>query len=258
DKPYRTDRLIVGWSTECEALTREFFPNLSLPGTDEYAADKDGVPNWRKRYKIPTTSVEMEQEKIIPLQKADGKTFSDTSPVLISADKSNFQELPPGKPKDPWKGPEDLSGKFFLANDDSFLYIRIEVRDDRHVDPPADPAQMWKADSVQIGIAAYDGKKNLECGLALRGSETLFAFWQSPVKDADKRIERSALQDGDRIIYSIRVPLEMFGLKPGDLCGVSAVANDADAGERKGFLEFGTGIGLSKDPESYNHYRLAR
>lgn len=258
DKPYRTDRLIVGYSTECEALTREYFPGLVLPGADEYAEKSPGIPNWKTRYQIPTVSVDVGQEKIAPLEKVSGNLPAGLKPVLVPETKAAVQELPLGKPKAPWRGPEDLSGKLFIANDNAHLFVRIEVRDDRHVDPPTDPSQMWKADSVQIGVATFEGKMNFECGLALRGNETLFHIWQTPVKDAASRILKTATQEADKIIYTVNIPLELFGLKPGDLIGVSAVANDADQGERNNFLEFGTGIGLSKEPDSYGHYRLAK
>lgn len=258
DRPYRTDRLIVGYSTECDAFVKENFPGLVLPGTDEYAEDGSGVPNWKKRYKIPSASVDVAQEKILPLEKVAEDIPAELKPILVSETKASVQELPLEKPKEPWKGPEDLSGKFFLANDASSLFVRIEVRDDKHVDPPADPSQMWKADSVQIGVATFEGKNNFECGIALRGSETLFHLWQTPVKDAAQRVTYSASSEGGKIVYKLKVPLELFGLKAGDLVGVSAVVNDADVKERNNFLEFGTGIGLSKEPDSYGHYRLAK
>lgn len=53
DAPYRTDRLTYAWSSDGEAVFKELFGEGALmPVSDEYAVDKKGVPNWKKRYKF--------------------------------------------------------------------------------------------------------------------------------------------------------------------------------------------------------------
>lgn len=64
--------------------------------------------------------------------------------------------------------------------------------------------------------------------------------------------------EGGLLVYALRIPLDLFGLKPGDPIRISAIVNDADRADRKGFMEFGSGIGLAKDPQSYGLYQLAR
>jgi hypothetical protein len=265
DKPYRTDRLVYAYSTECEALTKELFGAQSVPDGVDYAQDASGIPMWKRRYRLPESSVEDSQEMSRPLPRWTGKNFtgeaSDAAglaPMLTHDTKAFIQELPAGASKEPWQGPADLSGRFFLANDATSLFLRIEARDDRHVDPPSEPAQMWTADSIQVAVARRDGSSNLECGVALRAGVALIALWQTPAQGAEALIQRFATPSEGGVQYALRIPLALLGLKPGDAIRVSALVNDADRGGRKAFLEFGTGIGLSKDPQSYGLYQLAK
>ncbi|MBI4978940.1 MAG: hypothetical protein HZC28_15790 [Spirochaetes bacterium] len=52
DKPYRTDRFTYGFSSRCNDMYKELFGELPPFVSDEYA-EVDGVPNWKKRYKLP-------------------------------------------------------------------------------------------------------------------------------------------------------------------------------------------------------------
>ncbi|QQE11918.1 hypothetical protein JD969_00115 [Planctomycetota bacterium] len=52
-KPYRTDRSLIGWSSEYNRYTESIFGSyIKLPILDEYVVSH-GEPNWKKRYKIP-------------------------------------------------------------------------------------------------------------------------------------------------------------------------------------------------------------
>jgi hypothetical protein len=242
-------------------MARDLFAGLVIPRADEYACDSAGVPNWKKRYLIPLSNVMEGQVTILPVPRVatpgGAAYFSASKPAMEVDSKGGISLLPFDSPKEPWGGPRDLSGKLFLAHDGKYLYLKVLAVDDLHVDPPEDPPQMWKADSIQVGIATAAGRKNLECGLARRGDQTLFAVWQSPVPGAEAQIEKKATASTGKIEYTLRVPLDFFGFKPGDLFGLSALINDADKVERKAFLEFGSGIGSHKDPGSYGAYRLA-
>lgn len=261
EKPYRTDRLIYAYSSKCNAMYKELFGG-AIGSVDEYAEDASGMPNWKKRYRLPDAAALDTIAGIVDLARWTGGSVSGMktdaaglSPVLIRDDKASLVDLSSGKEQ--WKGADDLSGALFLANDETSLFIQLAVRDDVHIDPPASANDMWRADSVQIGIARRDGSKNIECGAALRRSAPLFAVWKSPVPDADTRIEYAVKLDG-KLRYTFRIPLDLFGAKPGDTIAVSALINDADIRERKAVLEFGQGIGTVKDPDLYLRYRLAR
>ena len=185
EKPYRTDRLIYAYSSKCDALYKELFGG-SIGSVDEYAEDVPGMPNWRKRYRLPDAAALDTIAGIVDLARWMGGSVSGMktdaaglAPVLIRDDKASLVDLSAGKEQ--WKGADDLSGALFIANDDTSLFIQLAVRDDAHIDPPASANDMWRADSVQIGIARRDGSRNLECGAALRGGSPLFAVWKSPV-----------------------------------------------------------------------------
>jgi hypothetical protein len=50
DKPYRTDRMTYVYSSDNDQAFHAIFGDVPVPVSDEYAQDKDGVPNWKKRY----------------------------------------------------------------------------------------------------------------------------------------------------------------------------------------------------------------
>lgn len=53
DAPYRTDRLTYVWSSDGEAVFKDLFgADAVMPVSNDYAVDKKGVPNWKKRYKF--------------------------------------------------------------------------------------------------------------------------------------------------------------------------------------------------------------
>jgi hypothetical protein len=52
DHPYRTDRITFIYSSDTPHRYREIFGKAKIPVSDEYAKDKKGVPNWKKRYQF--------------------------------------------------------------------------------------------------------------------------------------------------------------------------------------------------------------
>ncbi len=146
--------------------------------------------------------------------------------------------------------PGDLAARVALAADDARLYLAAEVTDDVHAQPHHG-ADLWKGDSVQIGLDptlerrdyGY-GEEDHELGLALdNGRPVLWRFAGrrgqplGPVDGAEVRIIR---EDG-RTTYEASVPLEELRPMSPDLwprIGFDVVVNDCDGGvRRKGRLE---------------------
>jgi hypothetical protein len=52
DAPYRTDRGTFCYSSDENEMYKSIFGDAPILASDEYAQGKDGVPNWKKRYKF--------------------------------------------------------------------------------------------------------------------------------------------------------------------------------------------------------------
>lgn len=51
-----------------------------------------------------------------------------------------------------WRGPKDLSGKIFVAWDDTYLYIGADVNDDKPINNTKTSNNIWNGDAVEITI----------------------------------------------------------------------------------------------------------
>mgnify|MGYP000655918065 CR=1 FL=1 len=141
--------------------------------------------------------------------------------------------------------PGDLAARLALAVDDARLCVAAEVTDDVHVQPHHG-ADLWKGDSIQIGLDptlerredGY-GEEDHELGFALDdGRPVVWRFAgrrgqpPGPVEGAEVRIIRA---DG-RTVYEASVPLaELRPMSP-DLwsqAGLDVVVNDCDGGIRR-------------------------
>jgi hypothetical protein len=85
-----------------------------------------------------------------------------------------------------WEGPEDSSFTFYLAYDDDFLYVGVDVKDDviRSNDPPA---AFWKDDAVEIIVeplntrfdSNIDSTNNFFGGHCYFNWEGAFSEWEN-------------------------------------------------------------------------------
>jgi Carbohydrate family 9 binding domain-like len=96
------------------------------------------------------------------------KAVKRTRPIAIDGDFSDWIGIPAftmaerkfffvgqGMSADKWRGPKDLSATFRLQWDDQFLYIAIEVLDDKVTEPhgslaPGNDTGSWDDDGVEI------------------------------------------------------------------------------------------------------------
>ncbi|MBN8217489.1 MAG: hypothetical protein J0L75_12660 [Spirochaetes bacterium] len=184
------------------------------------------------------------------------------APVLARDTRQAVKELllmVGGNDNEPWEGPQDLSGKLFVANDAQQLCLLVEVSDSKLVEPVGKPEEMWKADSVQIALDGTAGRL-FEIGIALQNGKPISFVWKAPpaLKDRLGEIQTTANRVGEKTYYALTLPLSLLGRQPGQLFGASVLVNDADKRLRKQFLEFGSGIGFSKDPDQYLKFTLSK
>lgn len=192
----------------------------------------------------------------------DASDQKNLTPTLVRDQRESVKELLTfvgGDLNEFWQGTTDLSGKMFLSSDAKNLNLHLEIADDKIVEPEGKPEDMWKADSIQLAIDNLGGKL-FEIGLAVKDGKPLFHAWRIPqeLKGQESQIQYAATRTDGKIYYTLSIPLSLLDKKPGDLIGLSALANDADKKLRKQFLEFGGGIGFSKDPSQYLKFTLAK
>ena len=160
-----------------------------------------------------------------------------------------------------WGGPDDVSFKGQIMYDDENLYLAFNVKDDVFVNQKTD-WHIWNGDCVQIGIKDLRDElksKNTvlftEIGIALsKTGPTLWRYnscYSLPSGNIDKA-EAAIVRNGQNTIYEIKIPIsEIFesGYKIEENQKVlfSVVVHDADVKDRRGWIEFNSGIAFSKD-----------
>ncbi len=163
------------------------------------------------------------------------------------------------------KGENDLSGRFYVTYDDKKVYIAAEITDDVHYQFE-EPGMMWRGDGIQIGLADKTTSPHLskEIGLSLRGSAVQTTGYSNEEFPMETAIKRS----GTKTIYEIALPWKgVFGkgwsIEGRKSIGFSVLANDNDGPDersnqagRKGWIEYGSGIGRSKDTNQYVDLQL--
>jgi len=175
--------------------------------------------------------------------------------------------------------PEDCSATLQLAYSPKGLHLRIDVRDDTHLQT-RDPQQMWQQDSLQIGLdvdadkpwranlnndlVGLNGHRVFEYGVALRDDKPMTARWREDIvklaPDAPP-VSAKVTRQEDHTIYDVLFPWSSLGLTEapasGSSIGFDLVVNDTDAppSKRHGLEMFG-GINASKDPEKFGRLLL--
>ncbi|REF36741.1 sugar-binding protein [Thermasporomyces composti] len=159
-------------------------------------------------------------------------------------------------------GTEDLSGQLWLTWDDEALYLSALITDDAHAQPYTG-SDIWSGDSIQIGVAVgMPGETTdfYEYGVALTPEGPRAHRWitvegePGPVTDVDVAVTRAEHQT----VYELALPWDkLTPFDPDDaLLSVSLLVNDNDGNGRKGWIEWGSGIGTGKDPALFKPARL--
>jgi hypothetical protein len=162
-------------------------------------------------------------------------------------------------------GPSDLSGRVWVTWDEQNLYLSATIVDDVHAQP-ATSEGIWVGDSIQFAVtpgAPGESTGYYEYGLALTGAGPQAFRWASigppvgPVTGAAVQVTRD--EQAKRTVYEIAMPWDQLApFKPADgLMSVSMLVNDNDGAVRKGWIEWGSGIGAGKDPALFRPARLA-
>ncbi len=186
--------------------------------------------------------------------------FDERDPdfVLDKLDETiiNVNQADPNRAQYVWKGADDLSARIWLMREERGLRMRVDVRDDIHLQPNT-PALLWQADSVQYGLQ-FPGQTGFwEFGLGLNPDGKQAATWMKPAGFGDAHeqfdLQITPIQGGLR--YEVLMPFAALGVEPAQLKGqairFNVVVNDEDGGKREGWAQIGDGIARNKNPELF-------
>lgn len=161
----------------------------------------------------------------------------------------------------------DLDASFAALWNSKTLRFLIRVTDNKHSAPPSGKAN-WTADSAQIAIQLYrqgerapQGASEYSFAQGAKGTQAYRVSSQRglPEGNVDSKWCRIT-QEGNALIYDISLSaseLGLTGLEEGMVVGCSLLVNDNDGNGRKGYLQWGGGIGGEKNPALYHWLILA-
>jgi beta-glucosidase-like glycosyl hydrolase len=179
-----------------------------------------------------------------------------------------------------WEGvgspqqPAGLGGKVWFDWDSTHLYITAETTD-TNFSEPATGGNIWQGDSLQVAAtsgvpgssattstASTEG--HYEYGAALTPQGVQVYRWSAPtgqptgpVTDAAAQVTRD--DSTNTTLYELALPWsDLTSVQPdaGNVFSISALLNDTDNGIREGFIQWGGGIGSSKDVALFNMAQL--
>jgi hypothetical protein len=173
----------------------------------------------------------------------------------------------------PYGGASDLSGKVWLDWDSTNLYITADLTDDV-LSQPATGADIWQGDSLQFaatsgvpGASATESTASVnghyEYGAALTSAGSQLYRWTAPTEGSGQVTDATVNVTRDEATHTT---LYEMALPWSDLSSVQPTANnvfsfalddnDKDNGVRKGYDQWGDGIGSSKDVAGFDMAQL--
>lgn len=168
-----------------------------------------------------------------------------------------------------WKNENDLSANTYIMWDEENLYIACEVTDNIF-SCNYKGTSIWQGDSLQFGLAYAreneDGQTTTaftEVGTALTpdGAQIVKYSNESGTTMDVKESKSSIKRNGNKTVYEVCMPWseavpEGAEIKPNIEIGYSMLVNDNDKSGRRGWIEFGSGIGVYKAVNEFARIRL--
>lgn len=172
-----------------------------------------------------------------------------------------------------WNGTDDLSAKTMIQYDEDNIYLFLDVTDDIHSAGDKD-SYIWRNDSVQFGTTFEQRDHDVFVGgtfteisfgdtpdgpIVWRHGSEDNAFPQGKVESAQIAFRR----DGSHSYYEVSVPWSEITAKDIDFdslksIGFSMLVNDNDGAGRKGWIEYGSGIGKTKDTSLFTFLNVIK
>jgi hypothetical protein len=161
-----------------------------------------------------------------------------------------------------WGGPDDLSGRLSFSWDDDFLYLSADVIDNVH-SQTATGGNIWQGDSIQFAVgtgAPGDATVWNELGVALTEDGPASHQWFQSIPSDAPEIQVDITRDDstNHTVYEAAVPWSRLAPATADgrLVSISAVFNDNDGSDRRGWIAWGGGIAAEKTSAEFNAVHL--
>lgn len=158
-----------------------------------------------------------------------------------------------------WKGASDLSASLNWAWSPEGFHVRVSVIDDVHA-PAPDARNLWRGDSIQLGIATpsegADGRDVSEIGISCLPDGTAGIWCYSGRQPHAGEIVAEVRRDEDRGTTDYRVFIDWgflgtFKPAPGKSFSASLQVNENDGGGRKSWLQLSEGVAGERLPDAY-------
>lgn len=159
-----------------------------------------------------------------------------------------------------WGGLEDLSATAYTKWDAEQLYLAVQVTDNTHINnnPPGDA---WKGDSIQFAIdpgrPVEPGKLGWSENIVALNPETQAIMKRGGIGGNNLQNSSVAIhREGTQTVYELAVKWSDVlpaGMTPSaaNSIGFSLLVNDNDGTGRRGWMEYMSGIGFSKNPNLF-------
>lgn len=155
-----------------------------------------------------------------------------------------------------YQGAADLGGGVWLHYDRDNLYLTARIQDNLHAYPKSG-AEIWQNDSIQFGISkGLPGQSTdwYEYGLSQTGNGPQLYRWTAPKGKAAGTVDNGQLQikrdeTKKTTVYELALPwseLEPVRVAKDGVISFSLLVNDNDGNGRRGWIEWGSGIGEGK------------
>ncbi len=204
--------------------------------------------DWEGSLNVPITRV-----FALTDQQADGREadFVLDKPSQVT----DFFTAMPDKAHLLWKNADDLSAKVWVSKAGDAIRIVAQVRDDQHVQP-FKGQDIWKADSVQIGLSVVGREGYLELGMAQGDSgESSVAVWSKPtgMDDPAAKLDVSIKPAPGGLRYEMSIPMSLWpDADHIHRMRFNIAINDADdANGRKAAIALTPGLVSGKNPGEF-------
>lgn len=190
----------------------------------------------------------------------DGEWRFYTSPVMLNTSDA-------AKRYTSWGGAADLGGEIYLMYDDENFYIGAKVTDNIHSGAD-EQKRLWAQDCIQFSFSPgteYDSPIT-EFALSLSNTGAVIERYMSAVSSEEGYelnnvgdTKYSISRSGSITTYEAKVPWsEIFpeNYVIADEVNFSLLIADNDGSGRRGWLEYGRGIGDSKDASKFKQVLL--
>jgi beta-glucosidase len=280
DNPSTTPTTVTGvnWTLGSSSGTQALDTTIAPLSSATVSVDV-GSPSFGQTYPFKVTSVVSGGQGSAPLsghvsflpvvQKSLGSSWS-LSDVQggPSVDLGNWEGV--GSPQ----APAGLAGKVWFDWDSTNLYVTADITDNNFSEP-ATGGNIWQGDGVQVAatsgvpgssatVSTASTEGHYEYGAALTPDGAQVYRWTAPtgqptgsVTDAAVHVTRDDATN--TTLYELALPWsDLTSVQPSTnaVFSISALLNDTDDGVREGFLQWGGGIGSSKDVARFNMAQL--